>query len=72
MPLGGEQLAERRLGLDGRLEGVVLARWSRVLDQLLLDDALDVLAVVRKLVPGRRVSELEEDHEGGLSQHEEE
>mmetsp|Transcript_2936 Transcript_2936/g.9636 ORF Transcript_2936/g.9636 Transcript_2936/m.9636 type:complete len:372 (-) Transcript_2936:358-1473(-) len=49
-PLGGEELPEGRLGLDGRLEGVVLARRARVFHELLLDDALDGLPVVGDLV----------------------
>mmetsp|Transcript_50195 Transcript_50195/g.107235 ORF Transcript_50195/g.107235 Transcript_50195/m.107235 type:complete len:286 (+) Transcript_50195:104-961(+) len=48
--LGGEELAERRLGLDWGLEGVVLARGARVLDELVLDDHLDLLAAVRNVV----------------------
>mmetsp|Transcript_31090 Transcript_31090/g.53191 ORF Transcript_31090/g.53191 Transcript_31090/m.53191 type:complete len:461 (+) Transcript_31090:189-1571(+) len=48
--LGREQLPERGLRLDRRLEGVVPAGRPRVLDELFLDNDLDLLAAVRLIV----------------------
>mmetsp|Transcript_38371 Transcript_38371/g.95460 ORF Transcript_38371/g.95460 Transcript_38371/m.95460 type:complete len:410 (+) Transcript_38371:849-2078(+) len=60
--LGGEELAEGGLRLDGRLEWVVAAWRAGVLDELLLDDHLDLLAAVRVVVHLLR-------HRGGDAHH---
>eukprot|EP00619_Florenciella_sp_RCC1007_P002158 CAMPEP_0205926648 /NCGR_PEP_ID=MMETSP1325-20131115/20930_1 /ASSEMBLY_ACC=CAM_ASM_000708 /TAXON_ID=236786 /ORGANISM="Florenciella sp., Strain RCC1007" /LENGTH=149 /DNA_ID=CAMNT_0053295407 /DNA_START=289 /DNA_END=734 /DNA_ORIENTATION=- len=44
-----EEVVQRAIDLDRRLEGVVFARRSRVGGELLLDDDLDLLALVSDL-----------------------